>query len=413
MSINAKNEIIFTRLLYEKEEVRRSFITSLLKRDEYEEVLYWITEYYYSGFHKETWSLLWEVYYDFYTINYFHGEKTILHNYYWWKKENHIKYVLNVVKNLYYKRADGSVFCLRKYYEKLCENPKGVKNKIKWKTKISTIIKKFPKEVRNLLRSIDEKNYANICYFLKKWINKTQECYYWLCRYYFEKLDYLDETEKNKYLTVEETNNFDLSTLHMKNVFKKIKYNKIHILLSLVVYKDNAMTILDDESQNKDEPQKDEPQKDEPQIKKLKLRLVSNEKEIEYVENLNKFEQPSHYLLKKRREFMIYDTIGFNLPRFNNIPIWEAQWYHWIYYAYKCPLWRERINEFEGVPNHDEKTVVFPNDDKQEEFYQKYGLEPDEQPKEIQEMSIMEINKCELRDWFLSIFPENNILMEL
>ena len=62
---------------------------------------------------------------------------------------------------------------------------------------------------------------------------------------------------------------------------------------------------------------------------------------------------------------------------------------------------------------YDEKTVVFPNDDKQEEFYQKYGLEPDEQPKEIQEMSIMEINKCELRDWFLSIFPENNTLMEL
>ena len=96
MEPNKKKQITFTRFLYEKEEVKWSFITSLLKRDEYEEVLYWISEYYYSGYVKGTWHLLWQVYYDFYSIHYSYGEKTILKNYLLWKKENHIKYVLNV-----------------------------------------------------------------------------------------------------------------------------------------------------------------------------------------------------------------------------------------------------------------------------------------------------------------------------
>ena len=407
MEPNKKKQITFTRLLYEKEEVKWSFITSLLKRDEYEEVLYWISEYYYSGYVKGTWHLLWQVYYDFYSIHYSYGEKTILKNYLLWKKENHIKYVLNVVKNLYYRKSCGTVFSLRKYYEKrsqLSKNKKNEKNKkgkIILKNNVSPFIKKFPKQMHNLLHSIHGKNYKNICYFVKRWSTKTQECYYWLCRYYLEKLDYLDDTEKNKYLTVEETNNFDLSTLHMKNMFQKINYNKIHIILSLIVSMDNIVTDFENKTQN------------EIQNKKIKMKFVSNKKELDYVEDLNKFEQPSHYLLKKRREFMIYDTIGFNLPRFNDMPLWEATWYHWMYYSYNCPLWNKRINEFHGVLNHNEKEIIFPDDDIQEEFYQKYGLEPDEQPKEIQEMSIIELKHCTLSDWFLTIFPENNILIEL
>jgi len=58
--------------------------------------------------------------------------------------------------------------------------------------------------------------------------------------------------------------------------------------------------------------------------------------------------------------------------------------YNWIYYASFSPIWSARINEFGGSVNHEKKTVDFPDDDKNDEFYDVYGYEPDELPREIQ-----------------------------
>jgi len=41
-----------------------------------------------------------------------------------------------------------------------------------------------------------------------------------------------------------------------------------------------------------------------------------------------------------------------------------------LYYAYECPLWNKRINEYAGKQNHSKKEI---------EFDEPY--EPDEQPK--------------------------------
>ena len=60
--------IIFTRYLYEKEEVILSFITALLNKTSLKECYYWIYEHYFSNFN--TFDLLWKVYYDFYFIHY-------------------------------------------------------------------------------------------------------------------------------------------------------------------------------------------------------------------------------------------------------------------------------------------------------------------------------------------------------
>jgi hypothetical protein len=71
----------------------------------------------------------------------------------------------------------------------------------------------------------------------------------------------------------------------------------------------------------------------------------------------------------------------------------EAYLNHWLYYASKTPLWKERIELYHGHIIEDEKKITFKNDDLEEEFYENYGYEPDEQKKEIQEKSIQEINK--------------------
>ena len=59
------NEFIFTRYLYEKEEVEIALLLSLLYKKE-EESLFWAYELFYSGFILELQQLIWKIYYDFY-----------------------------------------------------------------------------------------------------------------------------------------------------------------------------------------------------------------------------------------------------------------------------------------------------------------------------------------------------------
>jgi hypothetical protein len=61
---------------------------------------------------------------------------------------------------------------------------------------------------------------------------------------------------------------------------------------------------------------------------------------------------------------------------------------HWLYYASRAPIWRERIYNYGGEIIDEEKSVLFDNDDQLEEFYENYGFELDEQIIEIQRKTI-------------------------
>jgi hypothetical protein len=68
--------------------------------------------------------------------------------------------------------------------------------------------------------------------------------------------------------------------------------------------------------------------------------------------------------------------------------IQSLYWYHWLYYANKSPIWAERINTYGGKLNHESHSIDFDTEDLEEAFYDKYNLEPDEQPKQLHEMNI-------------------------
>ena len=59
----------------------------------------------------------------------------------------------------------------------------------------------------------------------------------------------------------------------------------------------------------------------------------------------------------------------------------------WLYAASFSPLWRSRIMANNGTIDDDKKEVTFECDDDLEQFYEKHGLEPDEQRLEIQQKS--------------------------
>jgi len=56
--------------------------------------------------------------------------------------------------------------------------------------------------------------------------------------------------------------------------------------------------------------------------------------------------------------------------------------YNWLNLAAKSPIWFERIIEYKGEIKNNK--VVFYNEDYEEDFYDRFGYEPDEQPLEIQ-----------------------------
>ena len=53
----------------------------------------------------------------------------------------------------------------------------------------------------------------------------------------------------------------------------------------------------------------------------------------------------------------------------------------WLYYCAETPVWASRIREGGGKVL--DKRVEFENDDLLEEFYEKWGFEPDEQCSEM------------------------------
>ncbi len=85
--------------------------------------------------------------------------------------------------------------------------------------------------------------------------------------------------------------------------------------------------------------------------------------------------------------------------------------YHdkWPYYAAGSPYWSTAIQSYGGKLCSRTIAVVFDNALQEETFYQIYGLEPDEQPIEVQQRAVEEIGSTGVRT-FYERFKQFNVL---
>jgi len=60
----------------------------------------------------------------------------------------------------------------------------------------------------------------------------------------------------------------------------------------------------------------------------------------------------------------------------------------WLYYASFSPLWNMRLQKYNAMIQHDKHDVVFKTDDEMDNFMDKFGFEPDEQPLQIQKSCV-------------------------
>jgi len=119
----------------------------------------------------------------------------------------------------------------------------------------------------------------------------------------------------------------------------------------------------------------------EPQKKRIFLLIHKSQIECYQTINPEKIETYRSWNVLKQ-------TCIFSSIKTSEFPesIREKWYYDWIYYASFSPIWLKRIKQFKGKRIHEK--IVFPDEDSEEAFYELYGYEPDEQPRDVQEKMI-------------------------
>ena len=333
-----------TRFLYMADEVVITFMENLIKQKNRRECYFWIAEYYYSGFRSNTWKLLWQLFYDFYAINYPKLEGFIWNEYKKWKKKRGITPILYITSMLFDRVACPAVFLARHTKKKKYNG-----NTLPWADNYS-------QETKPLLLSIHHNDLSGIAYHMTK-VN-TRDMYDVICSYF--------QTVHN---------------VTIKRKLASIPYNnKNHILWAVILRTNKSEIALEDSPVSK--------------------------KDLLWINDINDINiHPLYHTLSKKRSYAISNTIGcFQLQRFDRRcpPIKRLLGFHWQYFASFSPLWKKRFR------NHHAKrsafTMVFENDDYFEQFCDIYDYEPDEQSNETQNKSIIKINKYSPRQWINDVF---------
>lgn len=372
-STKVKNNFIFTRYLYEKEEVEIAFIISLLS-NKIDESLFWAYELFYSGFKKEFFDLLIQVYYDFYaSLNPSFGTFIMIkyNEYFVENKVFEDRFVSMLVYNFITRPFNLDLFILRKCV-----------NNIKYE---NANTKKVKKTFKKLLQ---EKDYINISKYVYNLKEKDIKKHVVILTEYFENfikinkniLKKIDNDKKNNDSIVDiDTQTILLSIiLHFYAIINEIKMGKnIYVVIQL----------------EEKEKAKYETISVNPCYKTLSKIDLYNINNSNYL----------HLFELKRDKNKNLDT---------DIDIRNAYLNQWLYYASFTPLWLERINSFQGIINNETKCITFLKDDDEEAFYEEFNYEPDEQKKEIQEKSIQPIFQLEEKNWntFYSTFQNHSLL---
>jgi len=337
------NKLIFTKYLYNKDEVELTLLECILKNSDFEEVYYWTRELYDSNNPEEIWQLLYKIYYDFYFLTNQKFENKINKCYLKWKKKYNIGYIIYIVYNLcrQNKNIDVNIFIYRTYFSSIIKYV--IQN-----INISTYSGNTRYE-KLLNYAIKNKNNEFIAYYLKK-------CH------------------KLKNIETFLTENFSI------DVKKNEHYsNKFHLLLC---------SCLNFPKTNK----------------KFIYKKVPDDAYNDVARNISRNKSDVHWkILKEKRLYNISQTIGcFKLERSNYV-LNKEFWYRWEYHAYNSKIWKDRFDKYKIKIERKKKLLTFLDDDEMEDFYSKWGYEPDEQSKEIQEKSIKYIKSNSIYGWIENI----------
>lgn len=332
---------ILTRYLYLLDEVILSLQQSILDKKGFDECIFWVGELYFSKYHDKLWKFIFKFYYNFCAILYPKYEKKLSTLYKKSTKENELKQILNSVYLLYYCKYTPEVFKLfniqPKYPNKI------YLHRPQWLKELG-----IDKKYHNFMMSIYKNNKINISFYVNKFDN-VEELYEVVKKYHKTKLS------------------------NTNNSLERIPYcDKKHILFATIVYFTRDVASIH---------------------RKNVFRKYNSVEDIKQINEDNDPVAPLYKTLPTRLRYSINKNIGcYNLERYH-CNINKMLWFHWEYFAYNCPLWKERFDLYDIKINHAQQEIVFANEDEEEEFYETYYYEFDEQSSITQNKIIGNIPK--------------------
>jgi hypothetical protein len=363
----------FTRYLYEKEEVIYSLILSILQKKE-EESIFWAIELYESGFEQELYNVIWNIYEDFYASLNLSFEHLLLKKIHTMKNEKNPNSLLWIIKNLFLKPSNLDTFSLTKLQNEFeIEKPEETSSSL----------------LENLLENKDFLSITSI--LLETWIQKPLDEFekqFQNVLNFYENKAFFPKKKPQSFMKVWQTTKKLLESI-------KIPWNPQKLLLTRILYFQSLEAKLKIGKTLTLKTPDEEIQKQLHQYKTLEVDLSLQEGKC--ISQL-----PAYRILPKARIYTIHPDVSlFPLKRDQpNNNMKEAYFYHWLYYVSFSPIWKKRIELYQGTINHFKKKIDFTNEDQEEEFYKRFGYEPDEQSQECHNKSIQPLIKTTWREWF-------------
>lgn len=339
--------ISLSKHLYIVDDLKWSFIDAIINK-RINESLFWIIEYYKSGYQEETWQLLWIVYSSFYFTNNTYYSKKMHKMYVKWQKNKNLDIIVGIVYKFYkMSKYDFEFFNI---FRKNCkytpvEGVVDLNMRNKYRLKKNHLFTK-------LVLSLQKKQIRNVWFFIV---------------YNFDVSLQIIKTYFNSVFTFKDTKVHDIKIQLLMNVYKSYMENN-------------------------------------ERKKQFTIRLPKKLKT--FIDNIVKdsVDKPRN-VLKMKRLYDIPESIGcFNLKRnkLNIEEIREKYFYHWEYYANKSDYWKN-IFEHWAIEFDEKEEPIFINDDIHEKFYEKYNLEPDEQTLETHNKSIKYIEPYDIKVWMETV----------
>lgn len=383
------SNIIFTRYLYFKDEVKMALLISILKKSD--DAIFWAYELYYSGFKVELIEFIWAIYYKFFaTLN--PSFEAYLQNKFSKNKQiSDDKLVSAIIQDLMIRPFNTDVFFLNvicQLFEVEC-NYKNTNTNTTMNTNMNKD-KKKPKIMSSsdlyeqLLLWIDALDYRSIAQFILNDKNTptnintnfTNEYIYGYAMDAFESLFKLNLAKKR---LLKEFNNGDKTDI--------ILLAKIMTLFSIK----------------------------EKLIKGKNFYITINPEDIVQYETIEGTidGQRAYRILQSACICGIDDLkhlVLFKLERDKHGDLLDIYNNKWLYHASFSPIWFNRIKQHRGYVDYIKQTVEFVDEDQLQAFYLKYGYEPDEQPTNVKDKSIMAIERSTNWLTFYKTHNQNNLV---
>ena len=379
------SKLILTRFLYIYDEVGFSFITTLLKKQSLTECYFWISELFLSGFEKKTWELLWFIYYDFYYIYNPQFIRFIFKKH----KSGNLRDLLTVVKNLFTFRSSSEIFITRQYNMAINNITHIFRGK-----KPNWLITAIPLHYHALFRFIDKKLY----HFAVSSLPKTVEPdLFDAIQIYFNLGNtQIEELKKNYYGDSGTGTDVDNGEYYDNN------HHKIWAIICLLIFnpdyiksKKKMFIGIHNSDYNNIIKIHNDPIPLDP----------SSSSSLDYVQIRKTLPNKCLYSIHPL-------SSSFSSMRDEQDNISECYWYHWEYYAYHSPIWKERFDEYNITIDDDCRKISFNDDDELEDFYEQYGYEPDEQSSETQNKLFGCLPKNNWKKWIEDVFSNHKCIYD-